>query len=67
MIEQTELNRAFFARFGSQAKPSELFFPKARAKTEPSFSSDPTLVNSISNDLDWTPKILRILNFITID
>ena len=54
MIEQAELNRAFFARYGKpsrafwkawRAKPSflegmasqaELFFPKARAKTEPS-------------------------------
>ena len=47
MIEQAELNRAFFARygepsrvelFGRHGEPSraELFFPKARAKTEPS-------------------------------
>ena len=46
-IEQAELNRAFFARYGKpsrafwkawRAEPSqaELFFPKARAKTEPS-------------------------------
>ena len=45
MIEQAELNRAFFARygepsraelFGRHGEPSraELFFPKARAKTE---------------------------------
>ena len=47
MIEQAELNRAFFARygvpsraelFGRHGEPSraELFFAKARAKTEPS-------------------------------
>ena len=43
MIEQTELNQAFLQDMASQAKPSflegmasqaELFFPKARAKTE---------------------------------
>ena len=55
MIEQAELNRAFFARygepsraelFGRHGEPSraELFCPKARAKTEPSLGSDPTLV-----------------------
>ena len=45
MIEQAELNRAFFQDlasraklFGRHGKPSraELFCPKARAKTEPS-------------------------------
>ena len=45
MIEQAKLNRAFFQDMASQAEPSffegmasraELFFPKARAKTEPS-------------------------------
>ena len=42
MIEQAELNRAFFARYGDpiflegMASRAELFFPKARAKTEPS-------------------------------
>ena len=50
MIEQAELNRAFFARygepsraelFGRHGEPSraELFCPKARAKTEPSRAS----------------------------
>lgn len=45
MIEQAELNRAFLQDMVSRAEPSflegmasraELFFPKARAKTEPS-------------------------------
>ena len=33
MIEQTELNRAFFARYGKPSR-AELFSQKARAKTK---------------------------------
>ena len=53
MIEQAELNQAFFARygklsraelFGRHGEPSraKLFFQKARAKTEPSRASAQT-------------------------
>ena len=49
MIKQAELNRAFFAKYGEpsflegMASQAKLFCPKARAKTKPSFGSDPTL------------------------
>ena len=43
MIEQAELNRAFFARYG---EPSWAFWKAWRA--EPSFGSDPTLVISMT-------------------
>ena len=44
MIEQAELNRAFFARYG---EPSRAFFPKSSSqnRAEPSFGWDPTLIN----------------------
>ena len=44
MIEQAELTRVFFSRYGEpsflegMASQAELFFPKARAKTKPSLA-----------------------------
>ena len=38
MIEQAELNQAFFTTYGKPSQ-AELFFPKALAKTEPSQAS----------------------------
>ena len=58
MIEQAELNRAFFARycepsraelFGRHGEPSRAFFSKSSSqkRAEPSFGSDPTLLTRL--------------------
>ena len=64
MIEQAELNRAFFARygepswaelFGRHGEPSWAFSPKSSSQNqaEPSFSSDPTLIG-------WLPYMFEV-------
>ena len=73
MIEQAELNRAFFARYGEpsraflkawRAEPSRAFFPKSSSqnRAEPSFGSDPTLI--VANFVG-TPEFVapEVVNF----